>query len=149
ERPAEPDRRPGEATTRLLVPPAAQSARVDGATRVLTSELAGRPAPAVEPARERVEGGDEALLRRRCAGARLRRQHEARVLRYRATGLRLRDREEAVAVVPVGFDRLLQRLLQERDGVVSLPRWSLQDAELAEDALAVVGDAGDSLSRLV
>ena len=49
----------------------------------------------------------------------------------------------------VCFDRLLQRLLQVRDGVVRLLRRPLEDAELAKDALAVVGDAGDALPGLV
>src|SRR5437867_2702784 len=84
--------------------------RLRNSTRT-SSELVGRPHPAMEPLGELVEGRDEAFLRRCCAGIRLRCEPEARVLRDRAAFVRLSRREEPVPIVAVGLDRLLQRLL--------------------------------------
>ena len=94
---------------------------------------------------ERIEGRYEAFLGRRCAGVRLRCELEARILRDRAACVRLSRREEAVPIVAVGLDRLLQRLLQDRHRVGRLLRRSLKVAQLAEDALAVVRNACNPL----
>src|SRR5512133_1498013 len=100
------------------------------------SELAGRPDPAIEALGKWVEGGDEATLGRGCLRVRLRREIEVRVPRQRAAGPR--DAEEAVAIVAIGFDRLLQRALEQGDRLAGLLVRCLQRPELVEDALAVV-----------
>src|SRR6059058_1948528 len=107
------------------------------------SDLACRPDAAMEPLREWIERGDEAPLDGRRARVRHLRKPEACVARQRAPIRRSSD--ERVAIVTVCFDRLLQRLLEERDRVVRLRRRRLLHAELLEDALTVVGDARDSL----
>ena len=98
--------------------------------------------------RQRVERSYEALLRARCLRVRLRGQPEARGPRERAARPSP-DAGEAVPVVAIGLDRMLQRLLEEREDIVCLLRRSLETAELLEDALAVVGHALDSLAGRV
>jgi hypothetical protein len=102
----------------------------------------------VKAGRERVERCDELALCRGCLRVRTSGEGEVAVPRYRASRRRP-EREEAVAVVAIGLDRLLECPLQPSHYLVRLLRWSLEIAELDEDALAVVREADTASALLI
>ena len=113
------------------------------------SKTAGRPRRVVAVSRERVESRDEALLRDGGQLVRIRGEIEARIGRQWTARASL-DLQESVAVVTIRLDRLLKRTQQQRrECLTVLLCRCLEAAELLEDALAVVGDAGDSSRRFV
>src|SRR5919108_5270988 len=100
----------------------------------------------METSREWIERRDKLSLCRSRACAHGRAELQVGIERKRTR--RRIHRSEAVAVVPIGFDRLLQRLLQKRDDAVRVACRRREASELHEDALAVVRDAADPLCGL-
>src|SRR5262245_25978102 len=124
-------------------PPPATEGRTHRASGIdrTASDLARRPRTATHTLREDVERRREALLRRRGEDVRPLGALEARV---RRDGAAARRREpEAVPIVDVGLDRMLQSEPEAPEGTTRLLIRRIHALEPAKDALATLDDARD------